>query len=184
MDFKSIIGGSLPSFGSNATLAGNVSGKHLPDGIMESLIPLLGARNPVVQVFMVLYKLIGSRTAFDPTIILTLLGFIWAGNKLWRQVYHGLYGLVSEYLMANVHISSGDDIYLHMMKWMAAQPKMVNSRSLTAETLSKTAWEDEDVSDVLTTRISADGSGVWLNFSNQEAKAVGLCRLFFQEALH
>ncbi len=74
--------------------------------------------------------------------------------------------------MATIAISSGDEIYLHMMRWLAQQPRMVNSRSLMAETVGATTWEDEDESDVLKTRISADGSGVYLNFSNQEAKAV------------
>ncbi len=61
-----------------------------------------------------------------------------------------------------------------MMRWLALQPHMANSRSLMAETVGTTAWEDEDEMDVLKTRISADGSGVYLNFSNQEAKAVSL----------
>ncbi|KAJ9139401.1 BCS1 N terminal-domain-containing protein [Pleurostoma richardsiae] len=171
MDFKSVITGAMPSFGSNMTsTAVNGSRVRLPEGL-ENLIPLLGSRNPLVQIFMVLYQMIGRHTGLDPTALLTVFGFIWAANKLGRQIYHNLYGLVSTYMMSNVHISSSDEIYLHMMKWLALQPKMVNSRSLMAETPTKTAWEDEDDSNVLETRISADGAGVYLNFSNQEAKS-------------
>ncbi len=174
MDFSSALKGGLPSLMSNMTApASNTSRRHLEDG-MAHLLPLLGTRfNPFLHMFVVVYDMLGSRLGLDPTVILTVFGFLWAVNKVWRQIYTNLYGLVQENLMARIHVSSSDEIYLHLMKWLAQQPEMVNSRSLTAETVGRTAWEDEDESDVLKTRISADGSGVYLNFSNQEAKAVG-----------
>ncbi|KAK3370193.1 BCS1 N terminal-domain-containing protein [Podospora didyma] len=174
MDFNTLLRGALP------TLAANNSGDPqnstqgaFSDGFMESLAPLLGSQfNPLLKLFMLFYNLAGSRFGLDPTIILAVFGFIWAGNKLLRQLYMTVYGLSRDYYMADVHVSSSDDMYFHMMKWLASQPKMVNSRSITAETASKTAWEEEDDLDVLATRaIAADGSGVYLNFSNQEAKA-------------
>ncbi|POS80649.1 hypothetical protein DHEL01_v200974 [Diaporthe helianthi] len=168
MDFKSVFGKQLHhgAFNSNMTAA-NMSG-GLPG--LEGIITLLGSRNPLVQLFMVLHQMVGSRVGIDPTMILTLVGFAWAANRIWRQFFMVIYRFIAEYLMASIHVSSGDEIYLHMIKWLAAQPKLVNSRSLTAETLSKTAWEEEDEADVLATRISPDGEGVYLNFSNQEAK--------------
>lgn len=48
---------------------------------------------------------------------------------------------------------------------------MVNSRSLTAETISHTAWEDENTDEA---SMAWDQSGQYLNFSNQEAKLVSL----------
>lgn len=146
----------------------NVSNGTLPG--LEPIIALLGARNPIVQLLMVVHQVIGSRIGLDPTMFLTLLGFIWAFNRIWRQLFTAIYRFVSDYFMSSIHIASSDEIYLHLMKWLAAQPRLVNSRALTAETLSKTAWEEEDEADVLATRISADGEGVYLNFSNQEAK--------------
>lgn len=179
MDFNSMLKGALPSFGGNGTSLGdNMSTKHLPDGVAQ-LLPLLGGRfNPLMQTFMVVYEMLAKRLGLDPGVILTLFGFLWAFNKVGRQVYTNVYSLVQEYLMASIHISSNDEIYLHLMKWLARQPTMVSSRSLMAETVGKTAWEDEDESDVLKTRISPDGSGVYLNFSNQEAKAVSYHRTF------
>ncbi|KAJ4389409.1 hypothetical protein N0V93_006877 [Gnomoniopsis smithogilvyi] len=165
MDFKSIhrsFGGNRGSFDANA------SNGTLPG--LEPIIALLGARNPIVQLLMVVHQVIGSRIGLDPTMFLTLLGFIWAFNRIWRQLFTAIYRFVSDYFMSSIHIASSDEIYLHLMKWLAAQPRLVNSRALTAETLSKTAWEEEDEADVLATRISADGEGVYLNFSNQEAK--------------
>lgn len=151
--------GSFDANASNGTLPG-----------LEPIIALLGARNPIVQLLMVVHQVIGSRIGLDPTMFLTLLGFIWAFNRIWRQLFTTIYRFVSDYFMSSIHIASSDEIYLHLMKWLAAQPRLVNSRALTAETLSKTAWEEEDEADVLATRISADGEGVYLNFSNQEAK--------------
>ncbi|KAL1876817.1 hypothetical protein VTK73DRAFT_9194 [Phialemonium thermophilum] len=173
MDFNTLLRGSLSNFAANFTDNGaNTTPRGLHDGIVESLIPFLGGRsNPVIQAFMLFNNTVGGRLGFDTTSVLTLLGIAWAANKLWRQVSMTIYGLLQEYLTASIHINSGDEIYLHLMKWLANQPRMFNSRSLTAETTSKTAWEGEDDTDVMTTRISADGSGIYLNFSNQEAKA-------------
>lgn len=185
MDFKAVFGKQLPhgAFNSNLTAA-NMSG-GAPG--LEGIITLLGSRNPLVQMFMVLHQMVGSRIGIDPTMILTLAGFAWAVNKIWRQFFMVIYRFIAEYLMASIHVSSGDEIYLHIIKFLASQPKLVNSRSLTAETLSKTAWEEEDEADVLATRISPDGEGVYLNFSNQEAKmpprfvpALGVHGFWFQ----
>lgn len=136
---------------------------------LGSVIALLGARNPIVQILMVLHQVVGTRIGLDPTLFVSLLGFFWMSNRIWQQLFLSIYRLVSEYFMSSITVASSDEIYLHMMKWLASQPRLINSRSLNAETLSKTAWEEEDEADVLATRISADGEGVYLNFSNQEA---------------
>lgn len=175
MDLDALFKRGISSFAAaNMTgLAGNLTRRRLPEGMMENLMPLMGGQfNPLVRALMVVYDMMGSRLGLDPTVILTFFGFLWAANKLWRQLYMTAFRFVQDHLMAYVHVSNSDDIYLHMMKWLAAQPYLTTSRSLMAETVGKTAWEDEDESAVLTTRISADGSGVYLNFSNQEAKSV------------
>lgn len=176
MDFSSLIRGALPTLVTNTSShdCGNTSAEHglpdLPDGILETLTPLLGYQfNPFLRLFMVLYNMLGSHLGLDPTFILTAIGFVWAANKLCSQIYLGLYGLARRHFMASIQISSTDDIYFHLMKWLASQPSMVNSRSLTAETASKGAWEEEEESELMTTRVSADGSGIYLNFSHQEA---------------
>ena len=173
MDFHSLIRGALPTLVANTSRDGNSSAEHgLPDGLLDTLSPLLGFQfNPLMRLFMLLHNLIGRHLGIDPTYILTSVGLIWAANKVWAQLYTTFYGLARQYFMANVEVSNSDDIYFQMMKWLAAQPEMVDSRSLTAETASKGAWEEEDESDLTTARVSSDGSGVYLNFSNQEAKA-------------
>jgi chaperone BCS1 len=175
MDFNTFFRGAMPTFASNGTEAGlNDTRGSFQSGMMDNLMPLLsmgGRSNPLLQVFMLVYNVFGTRLGFDPTSLLTFFGFLWAANKVWRQLYTAVYGVVNTYMTASIHISSSDEMYMHMMKFLAGQPSMFNSRSLTAETTSKTAWDGEDEADVVATRISADGSGVYLNFSNQEAKA-------------
>lgn len=164
MDFKHI----GRNIGGKGTFDANASNGTLPG--LEPIIALLGARNPIVQVLMVVHQVVGSRIGLDPTMFLTMLGFLWAFNRVGRQLVNSITRFATDYFMSSIHIASSDEIYLHVMKWLAAQPRLVNSRALTAETLSKTAWEEEDEADVLATRISADGEGVYLNFSTQEAK--------------
>ncbi|KAI1438848.1 P-loop containing nucleoside triphosphate hydrolase protein [Xylaria sp. CBS 124048] len=163
MDMDTLLGALPMAVAANVTpTAGNMTRSHdMPLNIVESILPLMGLRG-----FAPVYQFIGSRLGWDPTMLLSLLGFVWAANKIARQVYHFLHGLVTEYMMSTVHISSTDDIYLHLMTWLSKQPTMINSRSLTAETMYKTAWEDEDESVV-----ARDHSGVYLNFSNQQARA-------------
>lgn len=163
--------GVLPAVANNATaIAENgSSSSHVNGNIVETLLPMLGLRG-----FAPIYGFIGNWLGVDVTWLLTFFGGIWAFNKLGRQVYHTLYGFVTEHLMSNIHISSNDDIYVHLMRWLATQPLLFNSRSLTAETASKTAWEDEDDSSV-----SRDKTGNYLNFSNQEARAVSCRRTSF-----
>ncbi|KAI1423763.1 BCS1 N terminal-domain-containing protein [Xylaria sp. FL1777] len=163
MDITSLIRGILPEAVENATTTGNNTSVPLgvPVNVVESILPLVGLKG-----FAPIYRFIGNWLGWDPTVLLTVLGFIWAANKVIRQIYYFFYGIFTQYIMSTVHISSTDDIYLHLMVWLSRQPKMVNSRSLMAETVSKTAWEDEDASTV-----ARDRSGLYLNFSNQEARA-------------
>ncbi|OHF02799.1 hypothetical protein CORC01_01900 [Colletotrichum orchidophilum] len=172
MDFSTLWKGNLTAMAENMTGGRGYSGNNK---MMESLLPMLGGQfNPVVRSLMLLYQMIGSNLGIDPTLILTLAGFFWAANRVVRQAYGAVFRLVQDNFMSSIHISSTDEIYTHMMKWLALQPLMASSRSLTAETVSKTAWEEEEELEALQTRtIAGSGSGAteFLNFSNQEAKA-------------
>jgi chaperone BCS1 len=161
---KALVGEMFHTAAANTTTtAGNASATHsMSANVVENILPLLGLRG-----FAPMYRFIGNWLGWDPTSLLTVLGFIWASNKILRQIFYFFYGLVTEHLMSTIHISSTDDIYVHLMKWLSKQPRMVNSRALMAETVSKTAWEDEDE-----TTVARDHSGLYLNFSNQEARSV------------
>ncbi|KAI1079306.1 BCS1 N terminal-domain-containing protein [Whalleya microplaca] len=163
MDMNSIIRGVFPVVAANETGVGdNGSTTNIMDSkVIEKILPLLGLR-----AISPMYSFIGSWLGIEASSLLTVVAGLWALNKLARQLYHFIEGFISEHFMSSIDISSNDEIYQHLMKWLAAQPRMVNSRALTAETNSKTAWEDEDASNV-----ARDQSGVYLNFSNQEARA-------------
>ncbi|XXH00446.1 hypothetical protein Hte_006791 [Hypoxylon texense] len=154
--FHDLFTGNMSRGASNATITdqGHVR-------MVENILPLLGLRG-----ISPLYGFIGSWLGLEPSLLLTALGVIWAFNKLSRQLYSFVYSIVAQYFMSSVHIRNPDDIYTHLMKWLATQPRLVNSRSLMAETSSKEAWEDEDASNV-----TRDKSGFYLNFSHQEAKS-------------
>ncbi|KAF6824926.1 mitochondrial chaperone BCS1 [Colletotrichum plurivorum] len=173
MDFATLFKGNLSAMADNMTNGKSYSSNSK---MMESLLPMLGGQfNPVVRIVMLLYQMIGSNLGIDPTVVLTLVGFFWAANRVVRQVYGAVFRLIQDNFMSSIHISSTDEIYVHMMKWLALQPLMASSRSLTAETVSKTAWEEEEELEALHTRTIAgtgDGDAEYLNFSNQEAKAL------------
>ncbi|EXF83089.1 hypothetical protein CFIO01_06985 [Colletotrichum fioriniae PJ7] len=175
MDFSTLFKGNLTAMAENMTGGRGGYGAGNSNKMMESLLPMLGGQfNPVVRSLMLLYQMIGSNLGIDPTLILTLAGFFWAANRVVRQVYGAVFRLIQDNFMSSIHVSSTDEIYTHMMKWLALQPLMASSRSLTAETVSKTAWEEEEELEALQTRtIAGSGSGAteFLNFSNQEAKA-------------
>ncbi len=84
MDFKGVLRDALPTFASNfSNGVGNHTKGNFPEGMMESLMPLFGGHyNPLMKIFMLLYNMAGTRLGFDPTVILTIVGFLWAGNKL------------------------------------------------------------------------------------------------------
>lgn len=172
MDFNTLLRGTLPTLTANISdEAGNNTKRSFQDSIVENLAPLLGSQfNPLLKLFMIFHNLAGASLGLDPTLIIAVTGFLWAGNKLWRQFFMSIYGMIQTYFTASISISNADEMFLHMMKWLANQPTLVNSRSLSAETSFSAMWE-EDNAEITTARILADGSGVTLNFSNQEAKA-------------
>jgi chaperone BCS1 len=176
MDFNRLFSReALPTFSANTTeAAANMSRKGLNDGLIEYLVPLLGGRySGLSQILMLVYNITGKRLGVDPTLILTTLGFLWAVSRLWRQVSMFVSDQIRAHLTVSITISSNDEMFIHTMNWLSKQPRMFDSRSLTAESTSKTAWEEEEEDTELTsTNISADGTGVILNFSNQEAKSV------------
>ncbi|OLN86902.1 putative mitochondrial chaperone BCS1-A [Colletotrichum chlorophyti] len=171
MDFATLFRSNLTAMAENITAGTSYTRSNK---MMESLLPMLGGQfNPVVRSLMLLYQMIGSQLGIDPTLFLTFAGFFWAANRVIRQVYGAIFRLIQENFMSTIHIQSTDEIYTHMMKWLALQPMMASSRSLTAETVSKTAWEEEEELEALQTRTVAGSGGEteYLNFSNQEAKA-------------
>ncbi|KAI8958542.1 BCS1 N terminal-domain-containing protein [Daldinia sp. FL1419] len=164
MDYGAVFNSLLPGISSNIShTGGNASATDTTHHAkaVESILTLVGLRG-----LAPIYGFIGGWLGFEPSNLLAVIGVLWALNKVLRQVYSFLYRTVTGYFMSSVHIMNNDDIYIHLMDWLATQPKMVNSRDLVAETASKRVWQDEDA-----TNVARDRSGRYLNFSNQEARA-------------
>lgn len=179
MDFETIMRDLRPrlnnftaAMGSNNTSAG----ARLPDGL-EQLVPLLGTQlNPFLRTFMVANHAFGAYLGLDPAAVVTFLGLLWAASRLVRQTWQFAAMLVRQHLTASVQISSDDDIYEHIMKWLAAQPHVGRSRFLMAESAFPSAWE-EDVGavpedDIPLRPLDGDGPEAYLNFSNQHSSTV------------
>ncbi|KAJ4286025.1 hypothetical protein N0V88_008140 [Collariella sp. IMI 366227] len=158
MDFSTL-------FRVNVSHATNGSGGNgLPENILEILSPILGFHlNPLMRLFMLLYDIVGSSIGIDLTYILTLVAVVWAANKLWHQLYSTVNSLARQHFMASIQIDNNDDIFLHMMVWLAQSNQF--SRFLKAETVSK---DHEDGSQFNIVSVSLDGA-VDLDISRQEA---------------
>ncbi|KAM0335637.1 hypothetical protein ACHAQA_000686 [Verticillium albo-atrum] len=144
--------------------------------LLDALTPLLGGQlSPLLRALTLVNNLLGARLGLpiDPSFLLTLAAAAWAINRFSRQLYTALAGIVTAHFMASITVASTDEIYTHMMKWLAVQPLVATSRSLMAETAAHSAWEDdEDQIDALQLRtIAGGGDEKYLNFSNQQANA-------------
>ncbi|KAJ4307342.1 hypothetical protein N0V88_000725 [Collariella sp. IMI 366227] len=159
-------------FRPNISHAANGSGSNgLPDNILETLSPILGFHfNPLMRLSMHLYKIVGNYIGIDPTYILTSVAVVWAAIKLWHQVYSTVNSLVCRHFRASIYISGGDDISLHLLKWLAQHPSLTNSRFLQAETVLEDPRKDEDEPQFNITRVAPGGSKYNLNFSKQKVR--------------
>ncbi|KAI1468933.1 BCS1 N terminal-domain-containing protein [Daldinia caldariorum] len=163
MDYGAVFSSLLPGTNGNISDAtGNASatGTTQHAKVVESVLALVGLRGMAP-----IYGFIGGWLGFEPSNLLAVMGVFWALNNLVRQMHWFLQKALTGYFMSSVHIRNDDDIYDHLMDWLATQPRLVNSRNLVAETASKRSW-DEDA-----TSVAKDSSGRYLNFSNQEARA-------------
>ncbi|KAK4657267.1 hypothetical protein QC762_211510 [Podospora pseudocomata] len=187
MDFSHLLRTALPPFVGNMSAEDN----NATQNIVETLTPLLGLQfNPFLNLFMIFYDLAGGRLGtlgLNPAYILTSFGLAWAFNKTWVHIYANVLSILGRYFTASVQVNSGDNIYDHLMKFLANRQDMTESRSLTAETWFKPTSEEADEADLFRTKISPDGEGVNLNFSNQESKcpprftpAIGLHNFWFR----
>lgn len=155
--FQSVLGQQ-----SNLTSSQNGTGTsgNMGSALFETIIPG----------YVPIHKFLLFTFGIDITLLVTLFATIWGLLKLWGYVWGSIYNFISSFFMSSVTITNYDDIHAHMIKWLAAQPKLKTSRSLNAETDVKSAWEVDE--DDLVTQTCTDSTGVkFLNFSNQEAKA-------------
>ena len=82
--------------------------------------------------------------------------------------------LVYEYYMSTVTIDGGSDTYQYVLKWLAKQPCMINSRNLAAEVERRLIWGHDEVEEDKVKGLADESGEKWLNFCNHNASKVGL----------
>ncbi|RDA87599.1 hypothetical protein CP532_3941 [Ophiocordyceps camponoti-leonardi (nom. inval.)] len=144
--------------------AANMSSAPFPPGIMDSF---LVSTSPLLQLAIFVYRQLGANLGLDPSVVLTFLGLLWALVRFGVRVYD-LFGLVFDrYFTCAMYVSEHDHIYMQLMKWLSHQRTISTSRFLMAQTVWKSAWEDEDEHDNSLTWTSDS----YLNFSNHAARS-------------
>lgn len=163
MALSSLFKYGLPQSDVNGTMNGTSTfAVSIPASVLEAFLPGYGA----------ITRFIHQTIGFDITIFVSAGVVIWLLCKICSYLYTSLYVLVAQNYMCSINVTSLDDIYCHLMKWLAAQDSIKNSRSLMAETTLIKTWDVEDEEcDGASGEDDSDGKIECLNFSNQEAKA-------------
>ncbi|KAI1067641.1 hypothetical protein LB506_004043 [Fusarium annulatum] len=142
-------------------------------GIMDTFLVSAGQASPLLQLFLFVYRFVGAQLGLDPSILLTLLGCFWGLSKLFDQVYAVVDNILHTYFRCTIYVSENDQIYSTLMQFLSEQQDIASNRHLTAQTVFKSAWdEEEDQADVLATNTVEDGedSPKYLNFASDAAR--------------
>jgi chaperone BCS1 len=130
--------------------------------LLEILVPAYGP----------IHKFLLFTFGFDVTVLVSLGVILWLSGRIIRSVWTVIYATIASNYMAEITVSSTDEIHAHVIAFLAHQYKINSSRRLMAETPSKSAWElDNEDTETPETTVDAEGNIKWLNFSNQEAKS-------------
>ncbi|KJZ71775.1 hypothetical protein HIM_08860 [Hirsutella minnesotensis 3608] len=168
-------GATNSSNGTGGFMSMNGSGaSSFPTGMMDTFLFSAGQASPLMQLVISVYRQLGSQLGLDPSLVLTVLGVLWGLFKLGSQAYDSIAGLFDTYFTCAMYISEYDHIYTQLMKWLSHQQSIRNSRFLMAQTVWKSAWEEEDdLESSLCWTDGDDGEGErkYLNFSNHAARS-------------
>lgn len=172
----------------NATNETGSSPDGLPSDMLGALLSTAGLHSsPLLQLVLFVHRKLSTQLGIDPSLVITLLGLLWSMQYLATQVWIWLEDLIERHLMCCISINQGDTIYDHVMAWLSSQPKLRRKRFLTAQTLWRSAWEEDETDDdedeavfpggsnngLRYTEAEQGGEGAqYLNFSNHAARAV------------
>lgn len=177
--------GILPGRPANGTFA-NGTENGLPPGFVDTFMASAGlTSSPLVQLIIFAYKHLGMHLGIDPSLVLTMLGFLWGAQYFATQLWIYVVKLIERYLMCSISISQNDHIYNQLMEWLSKQPNLNNNRYLMAQTVWRSAWEEDDGDGddeagsprdgLFWTDAGEGGNGRrYLNFSNQAARSVSI----------
>ncbi|KAH8800860.1 BCS1 N terminal-domain-containing protein [Xylogone sp. PMI_703] len=135
-------------------------GASLPTTLLETFIPG----------YNIIHKFVLDTFGFDVTVLVSFGAFLWVVARLSRSLWKLASSFVQENYMSEITISSTDEIYSHIILFLANRSKL--SRRLMATTPAVTPWELETAeSELHEPTMDAEGNIKWLNFSNQEAQS-------------
>ncbi|KAL8890136.1 MAG: hypothetical protein Q9192_005913 [Flavoplaca navasiana] len=133
-----------------------VSVAQLPANILDAFIP----GYPVIS------KFIRDSFGFDISIVVSLCLLVFGLFTSAKLIWHYAYEYFQEYCMSYVCIESDDDIFAHVMDWLAEQKISKSSRTLMATTGRESAWDSFSGGEM----DFVSEPGQLLNFSNWDAK--------------
>ena len=133
-----------------------ISVTQLPTNILEAFIPG----------YSIISRFFLDVLGFDITLLVSVCFLVFglatslnfAGKHAYRQF--------EEYCMSFIRIDSDDDIYEHIMEWLATQKISLNSRKLMARSGRENAWDMVDGE----ATVQVLDSNTLMNFSNWDAK--------------
>ena len=129
---------------------------QLPTNVLEAFIPG----------YSIISKIFLDTLGFDITLLVSTcvlaFGVSTALTFFWKHAYR----LFTEYCMSYIRIDSDDDIYEHIMEWLASQNISLKSRKLMARSGRENAWDTVGDDDTVP---ELDPNNL-VNFNNWDAK--------------
>ncbi|KAH6893108.1 BCS1 N terminal-domain-containing protein [Thelonectria olida] len=145
--------------------------------MVDSFLLSAGHASPLMEVFIFVYRQIGAQFGLDPSLLLTLLGVLWALSKVFAQIYAMIQDASLRYFSCGLSVSENDDIYHQVMNFLAQQRDVASDRFLMAQTVWRSAWEEEEemANNMAIALVSepdgSQGEPTYLNFANQVAQS-------------
>ena len=102
-----------------------------PTTLLETFIPGYGP----------IHKFVLYSFGFDVTVLVSLGAALWLAARIGRSIWKVLKGAVTSNWMAEISVSSNDEIHTHLLHFLAFQYRTRGSRRLIADTPTKSAWE-------------------------------------------
>lgn len=133
-----------------------------PTTLFETVIPGYGP----------IHKLLLYRFGFDITILVSLGAMVWLTVRIGRSISATVYNLISANWMSEVSVSSNDEIFSHLIHFLAHLHQHQISRRLQVTTKTKSTWEMNEAADETSDTVVDSGGNIkWLNFSDQDAQS-------------
>ncbi|KAL9621473.1 MAG: hypothetical protein Q9160_004116 [Pyrenula sp. 1 TL-2023] len=131
---------------------------HLPPTLLNAFIPG----------YDVISKIVWDSFGFDVSTIVSLCIILFLLNTGFGYVYRYSKAVFEKHFTASITVDYYDDIYDHILAWIADLKALKSTRSLRAQSGVESAWEGFDGDELKANTELSDGE--YFNFHNWEAK--------------